>query len=174
MWLPTDITASEPPTNQQQQCSQFRESHISPQDAYHGRYNYIKSEIKLIMKPSHAAGNLERVRILDHGWINGSVNFTMSPTSQSWRLICPQQNYVAIVVLQLNLSDHYFLNVKHIQFTGCTDSPRSYIFNKKSIMVGIVANHNASTALPNLQDWNMGYICISKFTIIHYMYFQRY
>ena len=128
----------------------------------------VKGE-KLMTNPSHAAGNVKRVRILDHGWINGSLNYTMSPNPQNWRLICPQDNSVAIIVLQLNLSDHYFLNVKRIQFTGCTDSPRSYIFNKKSIMVAIAANQNASTAPLNLPDWNMGYICISKFTLIHYM-----
>ena len=113
---------------------------------------------------------MERVRITDYGWINGSVNYTA--TVPNWRLICPQQHFVATILLRLNLSEEFVLNVKHIQVSGCSDFPHSYFFNKKSIMVGVATNYNTTTS--TLPDWDMGYICISTYVALHRAQYRQY
>lgn len=116
------------------------------------------------------AGSMQRVRVLDHGWINGSVNYTA--TVPNWRLICPPLHFVATVILRLNLSEEFVLNMKHIQVAGCTDLPRSYVFNKKSIMVGVATNYNNTPSTS--PDWEMGFICISTYVALHHVQYWQY
>ena len=101
---------------------------------------------------------MRRVHIRYHTHLNGSINFT----DTSWQLICPQRHFVAVVVLSVNLSLHT-LRIKHIQLSGCVTIPKSYIFTKKSIMIGV--NHTVQEVSSHHLD--VGVICIRMYSDPH-------
>ncbi|CAI8013667.1 hypothetical protein GBAR_LOCUS8624, partial [Geodia barretti] len=90
--------------------------------------------------------NVRKFQVRDHSRLNGSANFT----DTSWRIICPLKHYVAVVVMKFNFSSVYALSIKHVQLTGCITAPRSYIFTKKSIMIGV--NNTIPEALSHHLD----------------------
>lgn len=82
------------------------------------------------------------------------------PANNLWRIVCPDQTKeIAIILMNLNLSQGDYLQIKRRQLEGCAHMHtfRPFFFNKKSIRVSLFSNSTQGSL------FELGYVCVGEF-----------
>ena len=93
-----------------------------------------------------------------YAMIDSSDEELMS-NSTVWRIICQPNTTILTIVLQMNLTNGDYLQVKRKHLEGCVDLPWTNHFSKKSILV---ATAQPSNETADGSTFQLGYLCVGE------------